>query len=156
MVKLAGGEHRFKTVKTPRDYIMYQSFLDFCWDISRPNIKWPFDKRIIEFQMLDRSGTLNVTKEDIDKFESELKIYAKDLRRVVLADPPSAGETKLKSKAKISGVSRTARGRSENRQRERSPESSNLTKSPVSTEVANLFLKRKSTDLMKPRSGSFN
>ena len=40
--------------------------------------------------MLDRSGTLNVTKEDIDKFESELKIYAKDLRRVVLADPPSA------------------------------------------------------------------
>ena len=106
--------------------------------------------------MLDRSGTLNVTKEDIDKFESELKIYAKDLRRVVLADPPSADVSKVKPKVKSGGFSRTARGRSENRQREKSNDSSNLTKSPVSGEVANLFLRRKSTELFKPRSGSFN
>ena len=62
----------------------------------------------------------------------------------------------MKTKTKSGAFSRTARGRSENRQREKSNDSSNLTKSPVSGEVANLFLRRKSTDLFKPRSESFN
>ena len=53
MVMLQGGDHRFKTVSTPKDYIAYQSFLDFCYNCSRPNMKVPFDKREIEVELLD-------------------------------------------------------------------------------------------------------
>ena len=69
MIALAGGQHRFKQVKTPRDYIMYRAFLDFCYNLTRHNMKWPFDKREIEFEMLDVAGNQMLQKQEITKFE---------------------------------------------------------------------------------------
>ncbi len=50
---MQGGEHRFKKIMTPQDHIQYQAFIDFCFDVTRPNMKVPFDKREIEFFMFD-------------------------------------------------------------------------------------------------------
>ena len=60
MTELAGGEHRFKTVSTPLDYVLYQSFVDFCFDCCRPTMKEPFDKRLIELRMLDRHHMFSI------------------------------------------------------------------------------------------------
>jgi hypothetical protein len=54
---LFGGEHRFKRVITPVDHIQYQAFFDFCFDATRHDMKVPFDKREIEFAILDFSET---------------------------------------------------------------------------------------------------
>ena len=82
MIALAGGEHRFKTVVTPRDYIVYRTFLDFCYDLTRTNMTWPFDKRAIEFEMLDFAGNLTIQTAEIDQFEKAVHSYFRDLRRV--------------------------------------------------------------------------
>ena len=87
MIALAGGEHRFKVVKTPRDYIMYRAFLDFCYDLTRSNMKWPFDKRNIEFEMLDVTGNQMLQKQEILKFEESMKLYFKELRKTSFIEP---------------------------------------------------------------------
>lgn len=69
MVMLQGGDHRFKTVSTPKDYIAYQSFLDFCYNCSRPNMKVPFDKREIEVELLDFHNFRSINSEDIQRLE---------------------------------------------------------------------------------------
>ena len=107
--------------------------------------------------MLDRTGTLLITKQDIEKFETELKVYSKDLRRVVLAEPPSADIAFTKSRAKNSGMVRNARGKSENARLEKSPGSSGMTKSSVSADVANpIFLRRKGSEIFNMRKDSFH
>ena len=106
--------------------------------------------------MLDRTGTLVITKGDLEKFESELKVFSKGLRTVILTEPPSADAAYVKTRLKGSGVARNSRGRSENVRNEKSPGSSNMTKSSVSGETGTNFLRRKSTDVFKPRAESYN
>lgn len=66
---LHGGEHRFKKIITPHDHIQYQAFLDFCFDVTRSNMKVPFDKREIEFFMIDYGERLQINRKDIDRFK---------------------------------------------------------------------------------------
>lgn len=60
IITLQGGENRFKQIQTPRDYIQYQSWLDFCFNCCRPHIREPFDKRKVELQMLDRNNLFSI------------------------------------------------------------------------------------------------
>lgn len=68
MVILSGGEHRFKKVITPTDHVQYQAFLDFCFDVTRPNMHFPFDKREIEFFLVDDGENLQISRKEVDRF----------------------------------------------------------------------------------------
>ena len=72
---LQGGEHRFKRVDTPSDYISYQSFVDFCFDCCRSNLKEPFNKRMIELKMLDRNQLFSIDEQDLNLLEEGLQQF---------------------------------------------------------------------------------
>ena len=69
IVQNFGGYNRFRNIKTPRDYIAYQTWLDFCFDCCRPDMKLPFDKREIEVEMIDRKNFSSIDLLDVKRLE---------------------------------------------------------------------------------------
>ena len=78
MLAMRGGENRFRTVKTPHDYIEYQCWLDFCFNCCREDIALPFDKRKIEVELLDRNNLFSIDMKDVQRLEKGVQKFVKE------------------------------------------------------------------------------
>lgn len=68
-----GGYNRFRQIKAPRDYITYQTWLDFCFNCCRSDMHMPFDKRQIEIEMLDEMDLFSIDINDVNRLNEAVE-----------------------------------------------------------------------------------